>query len=259
MAHLELLAVQASRAMRNFAFRWERSTKQWAQTRPYALLAAFPIWGNPKSFPVAPKARVKDAIQEALRGSWALVAVAVAPWTVAYVQFQSMFLEMIEDKLVVEAGRIAFEKITTWLEISSWIFPVLAYFAILAISLVSALVYQVEMVITHLDWRARPRVGYRFHLTQVASVALYCGLPVQAISWILNHRSFAEPWIQVIVSSPLMLIPACLWLIGRRLRDRNRESADRALYGSSRRALAASTLSTIALLGVLVAWKLSLH
>lgn len=188
-----------------------------------------------------------------------MVAVAVAPWAIAYDQCQSMFFDMTKDKIVAEVGQVGFEKISTWLEISTWLFPVVAYLGIIATSLICALVYRMEIAITHLDWRAKPRVGFRFHLTQVASMALYLGLPVQAVAWIINHRSVAEPWIQVIASSPLMLIPACIWLLARRLHQRNRESFHRTLYGSSRRALVASIFTTVPLLGAFLAWKLSLR
>ncbi|KLD72225.1 hypothetical protein Y887_02335 [Xanthomonas pisi DSM 18956] len=188
-----------------------------------------------------------------------MATVAVAPWAIAYDQYRSMFLDMMEDRIVAEVGQVAFENISTWLEMSTYVFPVVAYLGIIAISLICALVYRLQVVITQLDWRAKPRVGFRFHLTQVASMALYLGLPTQAVAWVINHRSFAEPWVQMIASSPLMVIPACIWILGRRLQHRNRERYRRTLYGSSRRALVASILTTVLLLGFFVSWRLSLH
>nr|WP_313123961.1 hypothetical protein [Stenotrophomonas geniculata] len=214
--------------------------------------------GDPKSFPIPPKTRLRDAIRDALKGSWALVAVAVTPWAVAYAQFQSFFLSMTKDQIVARVGQTAFEEISTWLEISTWFFPLVAYLGIIAISLVCALVYRVEIAITQLNWQAKPRVGFRFHLTQVASMGLYLGLPMEAVAWVINHRSFAEPWIQLIAGSPLILIPGSIWLVGHRLYQRNRERYRRTLYGNSRRALAASLFTIAPMFGVLLAWKLSL-
>ncbi len=259
LTHLKFLVLQAARTVKAVGYRWERRAKRWSQTHPYALLAAFPIWGDPKSFPIPPKARLRDAIRDAFKGSWPLVTVAVAPWAIAYDQYRSMFFDTTEDRIVAELGQVAFENMSTWLEISTYVFPAVAYLGIVAISLMCALVYRLQVVITHLDWRAKPRVGFRFHLTQVASMALYLGLPTQAVAWTMNHRSFAEPWIQVIASSPLMVIPACVWVIGRRLHERNREHYRRTLYGSSRRALVASILTTVLLLGFFVGCRLSLR
>lgn len=160
---------------------------------------------------------------------------------------------------MAEVGQTAFEEVSTWLEISTWFFPVVAYLGVIAVSLACVLVHRAEIAITHLSWRAKPRVGFRFHLTQVASMALYLGLPVQAVAWIINHRSFAEPWIHAIAGSPLILIPGGIWLIGHRLYRRRRESYRRTLYGNSRRALLASLLTAAPLLGMFLIWKMGLR
>lgn len=119
--------------------------------------------------------------------------------------------------------------------------------------------HRLKVMVSHLDWRARPRVGYRFHVVQISSLALYLGLPLQVIAWSLNHRSVAEPLFHQVFSSPWIWLPAGMLLVVRPLVAKNRDAVHRHLYGNAGRALLASLFSTLVWIGVLVLILLSLR
>lgn len=129
---------------------------------------------------------------------------------------------------------------------------------ILFTAAMAMLMHRLEVVVTHLDVRARPKVGFRFHVVQISSIALYLGLPAFCLTWYLNHRSVAEPLLQKVLSTPLILLPACLRLLLAPVLRRNRDALQKRMFGNARRALVASTLSTAVCVAVLLALRVSL-
>lgn len=255
LARLENLAIKSIRAIKAVAYKRQRKLKRWTDAHPYTLLGAFPLWGNPHSFPPEPDARTFSI----LRASWPLMAVAVTPWVFAFGQVMSMFIDMIEAKAVAQIGRVGFEELEAWLELSSVLFSAPVYIGIILVAGAKALMHRAELVVTQWDWRALPRVGYRFHLVQVSSMALYLGLLVQGVAWSMNHQSFAEPLLRAAVNSPLILIPGFLWLIVHPYIQKNQKAVSRKLYGSSVRAILAAILTITILIGVLAAMMLTLR
>ncbi|WP_349999099.1 hypothetical protein [Stenotrophomonas lacuserhaii] len=245
---IEDAAVRKARLLKAVAHTKQRQARCWAERHPHMLLAAFPLWGSPQSFPVAPQASLKKRFWSGL----ALMSVATGPWAVAYAQFQSMFADMNEAKAVAEVGQVAFEQMTTILELSTAVIPLVGYVFIALIAAVAMGIHRLEIAATQMDLKAKPRVGYRFHVVQISSIALYLGLLAQCLSWSINHRSFAEPLFRWVTSTPLVLLPAILFLLLRRRLDRNRREVRVKLYGNTRRALFASLLSTSLSVGVLL-------
>lgn len=244
---LEDAAIRKARTLKAIARKTQRQARRWTEGHPYMLLAVFPLWGNPRSFPVTPRTR----LWKRFLGGLALISVATGPWAVAYGQLQSMFADMNEAKAVAKTGQIAFDQLKTMLELSSALIPVFGCALIGLIAAMAMLMHRLEIVVTQWDLRARPRVGYRFHVVQVSSLALYLGLLTQWLTWSMNHRSFAEPLFHWAINSPLILLPACLWLLVHRHLDKNRKAVRRKLYGDPKRALIASLLSTGLCVGVL--------
>lgn len=150
----------------------ERQVRRWAQSHPYLLLAAFPLQGNPQSFPVAPQ----DSLKKRFWSGLALVSIATGPWAVAYAQLQSMFADMNEAKAVAEVGQVTFEQMTTILELGACLVPLLGYVVIGLMAAVAMGIHRLEIVVTRLDFKAKPRVDYRFHVVQISSIVLYLGL-----------------------------------------------------------------------------------
>jgi hypothetical protein len=108
------------------------------------VLAAFPLWGNPQSFPAAPQSSLKKRFLSGL----ALMSVATGPWVVAHAQFQSMFADMNEAKAVEEVGQIAFEQMTTILELSTALVPLFGYVFIGIIAAVAMGMHRLEIAAT---------------------------------------------------------------------------------------------------------------
>lgn len=120
------------------------------------------------------------------------------------------------------------------------------------------LLHWVEIVATHWDLSARPKVGFRFHVVQISSLALYLGLGAQFIALTINHQSVAEPLLQRAATSPLVLALPFLWILLGPALQKNRRVSQRRMSGSVRRGLLASILSTTVLIGVLVALQFAL-
>jgi len=248
MSLIEDAAVRNARCLKAVAHTKQRQARRWAEGHPYMVLAVFPLWGNPQSFPAAPQGSLKKRFLSGL----ALMSVATGPWAVAYAQFQSMFADMIEAKAVEEVGQVAFEQMTTILELSTVLVPLFGYAFIGLIAAVAMGMHRLEIVATQMDFKAKPRVGYRFHVVQISSIALYLGLLTQCLSWSINHRSFAEPLARWVTGTPLILLPAILFLLLRRPLDTHRSAVRVKLFGSTRRALFASLLSTVLCAGALL-------
>lgn len=86
------------------------------------------------------------------------MSVATGPWTAAYAQFQSMFSNMNKAKAVAEVGQVAFEQMTTVLELSTAVIPFFGYAFIGLIAAVAMGMHRLEIAATQWDFRAsRPK------------------------------------------------------------------------------------------------------
>lgn len=141
----------------------------------------------------------------------------------------------------------------TVLEFAGPVYALLWGMMIVCTAAAAMLMHRLEIMVTHADLRARPVVGFRFHVVQVSSVALYLGLAIQGVAWSMNHRSIADPLLYKALGSPLLLLPACVWLLLRPALRRNRDASRRKMYGNATRALGASIVSTTMCVAVLVA------
>ncbi len=218
------------------------------------LLAVFPLWGDPRSFSATPR----PSFWKRFWAGFALVSAATTPWVSACRQLQSMFVEMNKAEAVSAIGHVAFEQLETMLEFSGLLYAAIGWSLIAGTAAIAMLIHRLEIVVTQLDVRARPRVGFRFHMVQISSMALYLGLLAHWIAWTMNHRSFAEPLLYKAFNSPLILVPGILWLLLRPWLAKNRRSTRRKLYGNARRALMASIISTVGCVGVSVAMMMLL-
>ena len=255
VSSVEDAAARKLRTLRAIAHKRQRQARRWTDARPYLHLAFFPLWGNPRAFPVTSAMPLSKRFWAGL----ALVTVATGPWVAASSQLQSLFVDINEARAVAEVGQIAFDQLKFALEFSPLLFAALGWLLIAVTAAMAMLMHRLEVMVAHLDWRARPRVGYRFHVVQISSLALYLGLPLQVIAWSLNHRSVAEPLFLQVFSSPWIWLPAGIWLAVRPLVAKNRDAVHRHLYGNAGRALLASLFSTLVCIGVLVLIQLSLR
>ncbi|WP_288496325.1 hypothetical protein [uncultured Stenotrophomonas sp.] len=229
--------------------------RSWAAKHPRLLLLAFPLWGDPKSFADMPE----EKLWQRILGVLALVSAATAPWTTACLELQGWLLDMGEAKAVAESGQVAFDQFQTALEFALPIYVALVGALILFTATIAMLMHRLEIMVTHLDVRARPKVGFRFHVVQISSIALYLGLPVACFAWFLSHRTAVEPVLSKALVSPLILLPACLWLLLRPALRRNRTTLQKRLFGNATRALVASILSTAVCIGVLFTLRATLE
>lgn len=228
--------------------------RNWSARHPRLLLLAFPFWGDPASFAEMPEEKFCKRIV----GVLALVSAATAPLALACLQVQDWLLDMGEARAVAENGQTAFDQFKTALEFTGPVYGGLVGALILCTAAIAMLMHRLEIVVTHLDVRARPKVGFRFHVVQISSIALYLGLPAYCLTWYLNHRSTAEPLLQKALATPLILLPACLWLLLAPAVRRNRDALQKMIFGNARRALVASTLSTAVCVAVLLALRVFL-
>ncbi|MBK0052757.1 hypothetical protein [Stenotrophomonas sp. S39] len=228
--------------------------RSWAAKHPRSLLLAFPLWGDPRSSTEMPEKKLWQRII----GVFALVSAAAAPWATACLELQGWLLDMGEAKAVAESGQVAFDQLQTALEFSPPIYMALVGALILFTATIAMLMHRLEIMVTHLDIRARPKVVFRFHVVQISSIALYIGLAAACFAWFLSHRSAVEPFLQRALAWPLILLPACLWLLLRPALRRNRNSLQKRMFGNAKRALVASALSTTLCVGVLLALQTTL-
>lgn len=198
LSRIEDAALRKVRLLKAFALSHQRKARRWAESHPYMLLAAFPLWGNPRSFPAVPHSSLKKRVWSGL----ALMGVATGPWAIAYAQLQSLIADMNEAKAVAEIGQVAFEQTTTILELSAALVPFFGYITIGLMAAVAMGIHRMEVVATQLDLKAKPCVGYRFHVVQISSIALYLGLLAQCLSWSMNHRSSVEPFFRWVTNTP---------------------------------------------------------
>lgn len=227
----------------------------WSKNHSRLLLLAFPFRGDPASFAEMPQEKLCKRIVGAL----ALVSAATAPLALACLQVQDWLLDMGEARAVAENGQIAFDQFKAVLEFSGPAYGALLGALILCTATIAMLVHRLEIVVTHLDVTARPKVGFRFHVVQISSIALYLGLPAFCLTWCLNHRNAAEPLLQKALATPMILLPACLWLLLAPAVRRNRDALQKRMFGNARRALVASTLSTAVCVAVLLVLRVFLR
>ncbi len=247
-------ALQKLRYVKAIAWRRRRKMRSWAAKHPRSLLLAFPLWGDPRSFAEIPEQKLLQRIL----GVLALVSAAASPWATACLELQGWLLDMGEAKAVAESGQVAFDQFQTALEFACPVYVALVAALILFTATIAMLMHRLEIMVTHLDVRARPKVGFRFHVVQISSIALYLGLPAAGFAWFLSHRSAVEPLLPKALASPLILLPACLWLLLRPALRRNRRSLQKRMFGNAARALVASTLSTALCIGVLFVLRVTM-
>lgn len=254
LADVEDDALQKLRDVKAISCRRQREMRSWAAKHPRFLLLAFPLWGDPRSFAEIPG----EKRWQRILGVLALVSAATAPWTTACLELQGWLLDMGEAKAVAESGQVAFDQFQTALEFALPVYAALVGALILFTATIAMLMHRLEIMVAHWDVRARPKVGFRFHVVQISSIVLYFGLPVACFAWFLSHRSAVEPMLPKALASPLILLTACLWLLLRPALRRNRRTLQRRMFGNATRALAASTLSTAVCIGVLFAIRATL-
>lgn len=81
-----------------------------------------------------------------------------------------------------QAGRTAFDQVKAILEFSSPLHATLAGALIITTAATAMLLHRVEIVVTHWDLGAKPKVGFRLHIVNISSFALYLGLGAQFIA-----------------------------------------------------------------------------
>ena len=247
-------ALHKLRDAKAIAWRRQRKMRSWAAKHPRFLLLAFPLWGDPRSFAELAEQKLWPRIL----GISALVGAATAPWVKTCLELQGWLLDMGEAKAVAESGQVAFDQFQTALEFACPVYVALFGTLILFTATIAMLMHRLEIMVTHLDVRARPKVGFRFHVLQISSIALYFGLPAACFAWFLSHRSALEPFLPKALAWPLFLLPAYLWLLLRPALRRNRKSLQKRMFGNARRAMVASVLSTALCVGVLFALQAAL-
>lgn len=215
--------------------------RDWLEASPRAALALVPFVGMPRSLE-----RAEDkGLWTILKLTWPLLIAAACTWSNAYSQGQSYFLGLVEVQVIETQGRAHFEALRSYMAPMPYVIFLVSILVVMISAAFQNYFHRVNFAVAKLIWREKPRLDYKYHLVQVASVAMYCGTAMTLFGVLANHWGVAEPWVRWFVNSELILIPAtCLVIAGHFIRKRRSRVADE-VYGSRLTAFIASIVSLL--------------
>lgn len=178
-----------------------------------------------------------------LKLTWPLLFTAACTWSNAYSQGQSYFLGLVEGQVIEAQGRVHFETLRSYMAPMPFVIFFVAILMVIISAAFQNYFHRVNFAVIKWSWREKPLLDYKYHLIQVASVAMYCGTAMTLFGLLANHWGVAEPWVRWFVNSELILIPAiCGVVAGHFIRKRRSKVANEA-YGSRPKAFIASIVS----------------
>lgn len=214
-------------------------TRDWLESNPRAALALVPFVGMPRSLE-----RAEDQSLKAMfKLTWPLLLAVACSWLNAFSQWQSYFLGLVESQVIAAQGRTHFEALRSYLAPMPYVIGAVMILVVAISAAFQTCCHRINLAVAKWDWNEKSLLGYRYHLVQVASVAMYCGTAMTLIGLVANHWGVTEPWVRWFVNSELILIPAtCGVVAGHFIRKRRSRIAD-VVYGSRPRAFIASIVS----------------
>lgn len=214
-------------------------TRDWLESNPRAALALVPFVGMPRSLERAEG----QSFMTMVKLTWPLLLAVACSWLNAFSQWQSYSLGIVEDQVIAAQGRTHFEALRSYMAPMPYVIGVLAVLVVAISAALQAFLHRIDHAVAKWDWHEKSLLGYKYHLVQVASVAMYCGTAMTFIGLLANHWGVAEPWVRRFVNSELILIPAtCGVVAGHLIRKRRSRAADE-VYGSRFRAFIASIVA----------------
>lgn len=227
----------------NAAAQWARDrveiTRDWLEANPRAALALVPFVGMPRSLE-----RSGDrGLWAILKLTWPLLIAAACTWSNAYSQGQSYFLGLVEGQVIEAQGRVHFETLRSYMAPIPFVIFIVAILTVIISAAFQNYFHRVNFAITKWSWREKPLLDYKYHLIQVASVAMYCGTAMTLIGFLANHWGVAEPWVRRFVNSELILIPATCGVVAGHFIRKRRSRVANEVYGSRPKAFIASIVS----------------
>lgn len=228
-------------------------TRDWLESNPRAALALVPFVGMPRWLERAEDQSLKAMIKL----TWPLLLVVACSWLSAFSQWQSFSLGLFESQLIAAQGRTHFEALRSYMAPMPYFMGAIAILVVGISAAIQTQLHRINFAFAKWDLREKSLLGYKYHLVQVASVAMYCGTAMTLIGLVANHWLVVGPWVRWFVNSELILIPAtCGVVAGYFIRKRRSRTADE-VYGSRPRAFIASIVSlcfSFLLLGLAIAF-----
>lgn len=214
-------------------------TRGWLESNPHAALALVPFVGMPRSLERAGDQSLKAVIKLI----WPLLLAVACSWLNAFSQWQNYFLGLVESQVIAAQGRTHFEMLRSYMAPVPYVIGAVTILLVTISAALQTCLHRINHAVATLDWHEKSLLGYKYHLVQAASVAMYCGIGVSLIGLVANHWGVAEPWVRQFVNSELILIPAtCGVIAGHFIRKRRSRIADE-VYGGRLRAFIASIVS----------------
>ena len=206
---------------------------------PHVVLLLFPFLG----MPIKLRALEPQGIKATLKAAFPLLGVASTACAGAYIQFQDFYLGLVESNFVATRGQAYFDELKFYLAGFACLVPVLALFAIAIAAAIQTLLHRAMLAITHLDIRAESHLGFRFHLIQCASTAMYVGAFLSAIGLIAKNWSFLETPVRTFLKSDLGMLVVTVIVLARFMIYRRRQKIAEEAFGTRLRQFIASSIS----------------